>query len=162
MPNFHPPLIHRPGFLCLEYDLGVGPPPSKTHAIELLHTTVEFAALLRPYATGVYREAAIIWRAVLAVEGSGGRRRTPSPEAVAGVVRKWEDEPAREGELETWVAATAQVVSRLRAVVAGEDTLVREVAAARWRGGAYASGVAGLDAWVGGQDLRLRRREGGL
>lgn len=97
MPHFHPPLTHRPGFLCHEYDLGVGPPPPKTLAIELLHTIVDFAALLHPYATGVYREAGIMWRAVLAAERPGATRRTPSPEAVTAVVERWADERAREG-----------------------------------------------------------------
>lgn len=57
-----------------------------------LHTVVEFAVLLHPYPTGIYREAGIMWRAVLAAEWPGARRRTPSPEAVTAVVEKWADE----------------------------------------------------------------------
>lgn len=91
---------------------------------------------------GVYREAGTTRRAVLEAESPGNRRRTPSAEEVAAVVEKWSDERAREGELEEWVAATAKVVARLREAVAGKDTPVVEVAPGRWRGGAYASGVA--------------------
>lgn len=155
MPDFNPPLIHRPGFHCLTYDLGIGPPLPKSLAIQLLHTAVEFAVLLRPYAMGVYRDAGIIWRAVLAAESPGHRRRTPSAEEVAAVVEKWADERAREGELEEWVAATERVIERLQEVVAGKDTPVVEVALGRWRWGAYASGVAGTERLV-------RRRVDGL
>lgn len=157
MPHFNPPLIHRPGFLCHEYDLGVGPPPSKTLAIQLLRTVVEFAVLLYPYATGIYRESGIISRAVLAAERPGARRRTPSPEEITAVVKKWTDERAREGELETWIAAAAKVIGQVRVVVAGQDTPLLEVPAARWRGGAYASGVAALEECVSQRGLRLRR-----
>lgn len=158
MPHFHPPLMHRPGFPRHEYDLGVGPPPPKTHAIELLRTVVDFAVLLHPYATDVHREAGIIWRAVLAAERPGARRRTPSSEAVAAVVAKWADERAREEELDKWVADAAMVVSRVQEEVAGRDTLVRDVPAARWIGGAYASGVRGPDWGVRRRDVQLRGR----
>lgn len=144
MIHFNPPLIHRPGYLCLTYDLGVGPPPPKTLAIQLLHTAVEFAALLNPYAMDVYHESGIVFRALVAADGPHGLGRTPvwaPSEAVMAAIRKWSNRQEREDELEKWVAATARVVERLQEVVAGADTPVLEIAAAGWRGGAYASGV---------------------
>lgn len=97
-----------------------------------------------------------MWRAALAADRPSVRRRTPSPEAVG---ENWADEGAREGELEKWVADAAQVVSRLREVIAGRDTLVLQVAAERWlcvrRGGArllggYAAPMASL--WEGSRE----------
>lgn len=151
MIHFNPPLVHRPGFLCHTHNLGVGPPPSKTVAIELLHEVVEFAQQLNPYARGIYRDSVIVLRLLLAVDQSRGLGRTPvwaPSEAVMAVVNKWSDEPERECELEQWVAATARIVGRLQQVVAGADTPVAMIRATRWRGGAYASGVADSSALV--------------
>lgn len=131
MPHFNPPFTPRPGFLCLTYDLSVRPPLPKPLAIQLLYTVLKFAVLLRPYATGVYHEARIISRVVLAAESPGSTRRTSSSEAVTVVIQKWADQEAREGELEKWDTAAAQMIARLEKVIAGVDTPVVEVAATR-------------------------------
>ncbi|KAL0635413.1 hypothetical protein Q9L58_005621 [Maublancomyces gigas] len=118
MIHFNPPLVHCPGFLCHTYNLG---------AVRDRRDP----ASARDHARGLGRVP--VW--------------APS-EAVMAVVNKWSDQPERECELEQWVAATARIVGRLQRVVAGADTPVAMIGAARWRGGAYASGVADSGALV--------------
>lgn len=151
MIHFNPPFVHRPVFHCLGYNVGVGPPPSKTIALQLLHEAAEFAQQLDPYARGIYRDSVILLRFLLLVDELRGLGRTPvwaPSEAVIAVISTWSDESEREGELEQWVAATARIVGRLQQVVDGADTPVVMIGAARWRGGAYASGVEDCGALV--------------